>query len=152
MECHRRPTLLLLHLIVSLLHSFAPRGLHDVRLAGWSAASKASCSQEPNRSGKLEHYLVDVTPTPVFTRLEGLDNRVVGRVEMLRRVLILRGVTTSDMPANQALAQVNPAIANFQTVLTAIRARCDLSYLIQVTTLYCHVSTPFMTLILAIVL
>src|SRR5207253_8983822 len=53
----------------------------------------------------LKHHLVDVAPAPVFSRLEGLDNRVVGRVEMLRRVLVLRGVATSDMPANQALAQ-----------------------------------------------
>src|SRR6266496_3621836 len=43
----------LLHLIVSLLHSFAPRGLHDVRLAAWSAASKASCSQEPRYKAPL---------------------------------------------------------------------------------------------------
>ena len=100
----------------------------------------------------LEHDLVDVAPAPILARLEGLDNRVIGRVEMLRRVLVLRGVTTSDMPANQALAQVYPAIANFQTVLTAIRARCDLSYLIQMTTLYCHVSLPFITLILTTVL
>ena len=100
----------------------------------------------------LKHHLVDVAPAPVFSRLEGLDNRVVGRVEMLRRVLVLRGVAASDMPANQALAQVNPAIANFQTVLTTIRARCDLSYLIQMTTLYCHVSLPFIALILATVL
>ena len=52
-----------------------------------------------NRSSKLEHYLVDVTPTPVFIRLEGLDNRVVGRVEMLGGVLILRRIAAADMPA-----------------------------------------------------
>jgi hypothetical protein len=100
----------------------------------------------------LKHHLVDVAPAPVFSRLEGLDNRVVGRVEMLRRVLVLRGVAASDMPANQALAQVNPAIASFQTVLTAIRARRDLSYLIQMTTLYCHVFLPFIALVLSAVL
>ena len=43
-----------------------------------------------NWSGKLKHNLIDVTPTPVFIRLEGLDNRVVGRVEMPGGVLILR--------------------------------------------------------------
>src|SRR5438270_1169004 len=104
------------------------------------------------KSRLLKHDLVDVAPAPVFSWLKRLDNRVIGRVEMLRRVLVLRGIAASDMPANQALTQVNPAIANFQTVLTAIRARCDLVYLIQMTTLYCHVSLPFIALILATVL
>src|SRR5712691_656828 len=50
-----------------------------------------------NRSSKLEHHLVDVTPAPVLPWLEGLDNRVSGRVEMLGGVLILRRVTAADM-------------------------------------------------------
>src|SRR5260370_20187491 len=92
-----------------------------------------------NRSSKLEHELVDVTPTPVFTRLEGLDNGVVGRVKMLGGMLILRIVTATDMPAFETEAQVNPAISNFQTILTAIGARCDFLYLIKMRTSLCHV-------------
>jgi hypothetical protein len=82
------------------------------------------------RSSKLEYYLVDVTPTPVFTRLEGLDNGVVGRVKMLGGVLILRIVTATDMPAFETEAQVYPRIPDSQTILTAIRAGCNLSYLV----------------------
>src|SRR5947209_19421634 len=50
-----------------------------------------------NRSSKLKYYLVDVTPTPVFIRLEGLDNRVVGRVKMPGGVLILRRIATAEI-------------------------------------------------------
>ena len=42
-----------------------------------------------NRSSRLEEQLVDVTPDPVLTRLEGLNDRVVGRVEMPGGVLVL---------------------------------------------------------------
>src|SRR2546425_4121619 len=53
----------LLHLIVSLLRSFAPRGRHDVRLAAWSAASKASCSQEPRyKTSLMKSVGVPCTP------------------------------------------------------------------------------------------
>ncbi len=83
-----------------------------------------------NRSSKLEYYLVDVTPTPVFIRLEGLDNRVVGRVKMLGGVRILRIVTATDMPAFETEAQVDPRLPDSQTILTAIRAGCHLSSLV----------------------
>src|SRR5207244_3907145 len=76
----------LLHLIVSLLHSFAPRGLHDVRLAAWSAASKASCSQEPRyktslmkKVGCLALHCVHPLPHPPRCGRESL-----GRPERLR--------------------------------------------------------------------
>ena len=36
----------------------------------------------------LEHDLVDVAPAPILARLEGLDNRVIGRVEMFRSVFV----------------------------------------------------------------
>src|SRR5216684_4578835 len=78
-----------------------------------------------NRSSKLEYYLVDVTPTPVFIRLEGLDNRVVGRVKMLGGVLILRRIATADMPAFETEAPVYPRIPVSQTIFTSIGARCD---------------------------
>ena len=55
-------------------------------------------------SRRLEHDLVDVTPAPVFTGLEGLDDRVIGRVEMLCGVLVLRGVAAADVSTDQALA------------------------------------------------
>jgi len=91
-----------------------------------------------HRSSRLEEQLVDVAPGPVLTRLEGLDNRVVGGVEMPGGVLILRIVTAADVSTGETEAQVHPAISNFQTVLTSIGARRDLAYLVEVATLFCH--------------
>ena len=88
---------------------------------------------------KLKHELVDVTPAPVFPWLEGLDNGVVGRVKMLGSVLILRIVTAADMPAFQTEAQVDPGITRFQAILASIDVRCDLTYLVKMTTLFCHI-------------
>src|SRR5215467_7287789 len=86
----------------------------------------------------LEHDLVDVAPAPIFARLEGLDNRVIGGVEMLRSVFVFRRIAAADVPADEALAQVHPGVANPQAILTAVRARCDISYLVEVCTLHCH--------------
>src|SRR6266436_1558815 len=88
---------------------------------------------------KLEHELIDITPAPVLTRLEGLDNRVVGRVEMPGGVLVLRIVTAAHMSTGEAEAQVHPGISHFQTVLTSLGARCDVLYLIKMRTALCHV-------------
>jgi hypothetical protein len=92
-----------------------------------------------DRSSRLEEQLVDVTPDPVFTRLEGLNDRVVGGVKMLSGVRILRIVTATDMPTGETEAQVHPRISNFQTVLTAIGARGDVLDLIKMRTALCHV-------------
>ena len=91
-------------------------------------------------SSKLKHHLVDVTPAPVLSRLKGLDNRVIGRVEMFGGVLILRRVTAANMPAFETEAQVHPTITDFQAIFAPIGAWRDLSYLVEMTTLLCHVS------------
>jgi len=91
-----------------------------------------------HRSSRLEEQLVDVAPSPVLTRLEGLNDRVVGRVEMPGGVRILRIVTATDMSTGETEAQVHPGITRFQTVLTSIGARRDVTYLVEMATLLCH--------------
>jgi hypothetical protein len=50
----------------------------------------------------LHGDLIDEAPQPVFTWLERLHDRVSGGVEVLRCVLVLRGITTTDVAANAA--------------------------------------------------
>ena len=63
---------------------------------------------------------------------------MVGGVEMPGGVRILRIVTATNMATGKTEAQVHPAITRFQTVLTSIGARRDLTYLVEVATLLCH--------------
>lgn len=87
---------------------------------------------------RLEHDLIDVAPAPVFAGLEGLDDRVIGRMEMPGRVRVLRGVATAHVSTDEAFAQMHPGVPNFQTLLSALCARCHLSDLIEMATLLCH--------------
>jgi hypothetical protein len=64
---------------------------------------------------------------------------MVGRVEMPGGVLVLGRVAAAHMSTRETEAQVYPAISNFQTVLTSLGARCDVSYLIKMRTSLCHV-------------
>jgi len=52
---------------------------------------------------QLEHNLIDITPTPVFARLEGLNNWMVGCMKMLGGMLVLRRITAANMATNKAL-------------------------------------------------
>jgi len=63
-------------------------------------------SSNPDRVSKIQPELVNVTPSPVLIWLEGLHDRVVGRVEMPGGMRILRLVAAADMPAFEADAQV----------------------------------------------
>jgi hypothetical protein len=89
-------------------------------------------------SRRLEHDLIDVAPDPVLSRLEGLNDWVVGRMEVLGGVLVLGRITTANVSTGETQAQVHPGITGFQTVLTAIGARCYLLYLIEMRTTLGH--------------
>ena len=99
---------------------------------------------------RLEHDLIDITPAPIFTGLEGLDNGMAGRMEMPGSVFVLRGVATANVPADKALAQVYPGIANFQAILAAISTRDNFPDLVEVRTIYCHQFFSFFSLIEAL--
>src|SRR5215831_20901183 len=91
------------------------------------------------RSSWLEQHLIEVTPDPVLTRLEGLNDRMVGRVEMFGRMLVIGRVAAAHVTTGEAEAQVDPGFSHFQTVLTALGARGDFLYLIKMRTALCHV-------------
>jgi len=95
----------------------------------------------------LEHDLVDIAPAPVFTGLEGLNNRMATRVEMFGSVLIFRRIAAANMPADKALTQVYPCVANFQAILAAIGTRRNFSNLVEVRTNLCHQFFSFFSLI-----
>ncbi len=52
------------------------------------------------------------------------------RVKVLGGMLVLGRIAAADMPAFETEAQVYPRIPDSQTILTAIRAGCNVSYLV----------------------
>ena len=60
-------------------------------------------------------------------------------MEVFGGVLVLGRVAAADMPTLEADAQMHPGIANFQAILTSIRAGRDVSYRIKMCTSFCHV-------------
>ena len=69
-----------------------------------------------------DHQLVDVAPLPVLTRLERPHDRMLGGVEVLRRVAVGRGIAAAHVAAGETQPQVHPLGANGETVLAAIGA------------------------------
>lgn len=99
----------------------------------------------PLPSDTSHKLIIYVAPTPVFARLNGLDDRVIRCMEMFRRVFVLRGVAAADMPTFQAEPQVDPSIPRLQAVLTALGAGSNSAYLVEMCALSRHdcVSFPF---------
>jgi len=79
----------------------------------------------------VEHHFVDIAPTPLFTGLERLDDRMIRRAKMFGRVFVFRRIATADVPADHAESQVYPCVANLQAVFTAIGAGCYFADLIE---------------------
>ena len=53
---------------------------------------------------KLDECIVDIAPAPTLRRIVTFDDRVLGRVKMLVRVLVRRVITAADMAARPAQA------------------------------------------------
>src|SRR6266852_28673 len=71
----------------------------------------------------LHLHLIHVTPLPIFPRLNRLHDRMLRRMKMLGRVLILRRIATTHMPARKARPQVHPRISHLQAFLAAFGLR-----------------------------
>ena len=63
------------------------------------------------RVREIQRDLIHVTPSPVFPRFNGTNNRMLRGAKVLGRVFILRRITAAHVPAGQAQAQVDPTIA-----------------------------------------
>src|SRR5207253_10499626 len=74
----------------------------------------------------LELDLVDVAPTPVFSRLERLHDGMAGGVVMLGGVPVRRGIAAADVATGQAEPQVYPGVPARQAFGTALRAGRDI--------------------------
>jgi hypothetical protein len=79
----------------------------------------------PLRTGGLSlefsgHGFVHVAPHPGLARLNRAHQRMLDGTKMLGRVLVLRGIATSDMPTNHAHAQVDPGVTYLHAVFTDV--------------------------------
>src|SRR5690349_4125847 len=79
----------------------------------------------------LEADLVDVAPEPVLVRLERLDDRMLVRARVLRRVLVRRRVAAADVPARHAAPQVQPGGADREALLAALGPRRRIEDLLE---------------------
>jgi hypothetical protein len=57
-------------------------------------------------------------------------------VEMLRRVLVLRGIAATYMPADEAEPEVDPRVSHFQALLATAAVGLYISDLLQMLTLF----------------
>jgi len=83
-------------------------------------------------SGKVELELIHVAPAPIFARLDGSHDGVLGSVEMFGGVFVLRGVAAAYVTARQAQPQVHPAVSHFQAFLAAFGVRLNIVDLVHV--------------------
>jgi hypothetical protein len=63
---------------------------------------------------------------------------VLGVVEVFGGVLVLGGVATADVSADEAHAEVDPAVAGFEAFLAAFGVGTDVVDPVEVRTFDCH--------------
>src|SRR5229473_594570 len=76
---------------------------------------------------KIEQDFIDIAPAPAFRRIVALDDRMLGGVEVLGRVLVGGIVAAADMTAAAADPQMQPLAAALEAFLATKRARRDIA-------------------------
>src|SRR5262249_60943704 len=107
---------------------------------GYRVAS-SELRARPKTRRPLHEHLIHIAPTPVFARLEGLDDGMLDLMKMLGGMPILRRIAAPDVSAFQAQAQMHPGIAHLQAFLAAFAAGSDFLDLFQMSTVFCHKSS-----------
>src|SRR5215210_6419748 len=103
---------------IRLAGCYAP-GRTPLVFADWRTSGHGAQRIGVGCSG-LDQHVIHVAVAPVFSGLEGPDNRVSRVVEVLGRVLVLRFIATTYVPANQAFTQVDPPIPGPEALLAAL--------------------------------
>jgi gamma-glutamyl:cysteine ligase YbdK (ATP-grasp superfamily) len=83
---------------------------------------------------RSDFHLVDVTPSPVLSRLERLHDRVMDGAKVLGCVFVFRAVAASDVPAGETQPEMHPFVAGFQAFLASVRTGRHFSDFLQVLT------------------
>jgi hypothetical protein len=84
--------------------------------------------------GLLPGGLVDITVTPVFAGLEGLDDGMAGGMIVAGGMFIGRTITATHVATDQADPQVHPSISRLQTFFAPFGARGYVLDLVEVCT------------------
>src|SRR5436189_3212863 len=91
----------------------------------WSAPTRTAKAREASVGCSClvprlddEPHLVEVAPAPVLPRLGGANDRMTGLVRVRGRVPVRRRVAATDLAAAHAHAQMHPARADLQALLT----------------------------------
>jgi hypothetical protein len=80
---------------------------------------------------QVDLHFVYVAPGPGFAGLEGFHDGVLGLMEMLGGVCVLRGIAAAYVAALHAQAEMNPGVAHFYAFFAAVGVRCHFANLIQ---------------------
>src|SRR5260370_30833698 len=82
----------------------AIRVLPTICVHMWSVSQVFSHSANGSggHSDGFKDHLVDEAPAPVFARLHGRHDRMLGRMIVLGRMFVLGGITATDMAAGPA--------------------------------------------------
>ena len=92
---------------------------------------------------KVDHHLVNKTPTPSLWRVVALDDLMSSVVIMLRRVAACRLIATTDVAACTADAKMEPGRASREAFFAAARFRTYFQNFIRVAACtHAHVESP----------
>lgn len=87
---------------------------------------------------EFERDLVAVAPEPILARFERLDQVVLRRMEVSRRMAIRRAVAAPDVPAGGAPPKMDPPPADLEAIRAPIIGRFVVGWIDCVEMVACH--------------
>src|SRR5579864_525962 len=111
----------------------------------WSGASctnfNAVCGEvaERQKLNLSRKDFVHVTPDPTFSRLNGANQGVRAGMEMFGGVLVLRGIATTHVAADEAKPQVDPSVSQLHALFADMSVSVLDFDLVQMSAIFSHI-------------
>src|SRR5579864_5854078 len=111
----------------------------------WSGASctnfNAVCGEvaERQKLNLSRKDFVHVTPDPTFSRLNGANQGVRAGMEMFGGVLVLRGIATTHVAADEAQPQVDPSVSYLHALFADMSVSVLDFDLVQMSAIFSHI-------------
>src|SRR5215475_5575124 len=86
----------------------------------------------------LNFDLIHETPHPILAWLDGLHDRMLRRVKVLRCMFVLRRIAASNVATLVAKTQVHPGVAHFEALFAAVGVGANVFDMTLVRTAFAH--------------
>src|SRR5436190_21384850 len=104
---------------MAVSHTKANPARSDSKPTNFPRPWPSFCTRKRKSSDFPSKHFVHITPQPAFSRFDRSDQRMLGRPKVLGRVLVLRRIAATYLPAFKTQPLMHPRVPHLQALFAS---------------------------------